>query len=115
MTTTAEVSVLVCRGCCCGNPEKHPQVDHDGQRDRVANALRAEPSARLATTECLGPCERSNVMVVRSGSVRRWFGDLLADADIEALIGWVLAGAPPTVPVRLAARQFDPGSVGSVM
>ena len=27
----ASLSVVVCRGCCCGTETKHPDVDHDGQ------------------------------------------------------------------------------------
>jgi len=115
MTTTADVSVLVCRGCCCGSSQKHPDTDHDRQLERVTNAVLGQASARVVTTACLGPCERSNVMVVRAGSARRWFGDLLTDEDTDSLIDWVLAGAPPTLPTRLAARQFDPAASGSVM
>jgi hypothetical protein len=106
---TADVSVVVCRGSSCGNVDKHPEVDHDAQLRRFSAA------ARVYASDCLGPCERSNVVVVRRGTARRWFGDLLADADTNALVEWVAAGANTALSSRLAARQFDPGVSSSVL
>lgn len=102
---TAAVSVLVCRGCCCGTAEEHPEVDHDAQVAALRAALGG--AGRLWVVGCLGPCERSNVVVVRRGGRRRWFGDVLDEADTAALAGW-LAGGPPSPPPRLAAREFEP-------
>lgn len=101
------VSILVCRGCCCGT-EKHDDVDHDAQVDRLQAAVAGRRRAKLYTTNCLGPCERSNVVVVRSGSERMWFGDVLDTAVTAALADWVQAGAPPLLPERLAERRFTP-------
>lgn len=101
------VSILVCRGCCCGT-EKHDDVDHDAQVDRLQAAVAGRRRAKLHTTNCLGPCERSNVVVVRSGSERIWFGDVLDTTVTAALADWVEAGAPPLLPERLAERRFVP-------
>jgi hypothetical protein len=100
--TAGSVSVVVCRGCCCGT-EKHPDTDHDDQVD----ALRAA-AGRLWTVDCLGPCERSNVIVVRGDAGRRWFGEVLDSADTAALAAWIGAGAVDPPPARVAARQFSP-------
>ncbi|WP_395156122.1 hypothetical protein [Ilumatobacter sp.] len=101
------VSMLVCRGCCCGT-DKHDDVDHVAQVDRLQVAVAGRRRAKLYTTNCLGPCERSNVVVVRSGSERIWFGDVLDTAVTAALADWVEAGAPPLLPERLAERRFVP-------
>ena len=101
------VSILVCRGCCCGT-EKHDDVDHDAQVDRLQAAVAGRRRAKLYTTNCLGPCERSNVVVVRSGSERIWFGDVLDATSTAALADWVEAGAPPFLPDRLAELRFVP-------
>jgi (2Fe-2S) ferredoxin len=101
-------AVLVCRGCCCGTADKHPDVDHDAHLARIRSAVSASASTRLWTTGCLGPCERSNVVVVRTGTGRRWFGDVLTDDAVRGLADWLAAGTPPRLPAPLAARQFLP-------
>ncbi|MEM9037189.1 MAG: hypothetical protein AAGD18_21540 [Actinomycetota bacterium] len=86
------VSVLVCHGCCCGTERKHPDVDHDGHRAHLAEAAE-RAGGRLRTVDCVGPCERSNVVIVRRGSERHWFGELRHDDEIERLGEWIAAGA----------------------
>jgi hypothetical protein len=110
--TGTPLSVLVCRGCCCGTG-KHPGVDHKAQEARLRAAL-AEPFARLWVVDCLGTCDRSNVVVVRAGGARTWFGGVLGAGDTEALAGWVSAGAPRPLPTRLAALRFEPERSSSV-
>lgn len=108
MSSADRTSVIVCRGCCCGSDGKHPTTDHEGQVRALADAVRPG-GGRIWEVDCLGPCERSNVVVVRTRTGgRRWFGDVLATADTEALAGWIAAGAPDRVPARLSARRFDP-------
>jgi hypothetical protein len=50
--------LVVCRGCCCGNPRKHPGTDHQRQLDRL-RAAAEDSGGRLAvrTKDCLGPGE----------------------------------------------------------
>lgn len=104
----SRVSVLVCRGCCCGTVRRHPDVDHDGHLARLRGALADQPRSRLWTVDCLGPCSRSNVVVVRSAGRRRWFGEMLDDESIGSLTRWLEAGAGPDVPPDLAGHEFDP-------
>ena len=87
--------ITVCRGCCCGTRDKHPDVDHDAQLRRLATA------ARVRASDCLGVCEHSNVVVVhphpaarRAGSRPVWLGGVLAEAEVTAVAGWVAAGGP---------------------
>jgi (2Fe-2S) ferredoxin len=96
-------TVLLCRGCCCGTEAKHPDVDHDAQRDALAAALGEDD--RLHTVDCLGPCERSNVVVVRTGPTRTWFGEVLTP-ELTSDVVTVLGGGE--LPERLAERRFDP-------
>lgn len=102
-------TVLVCRGCCCGTEAKHPEVDHDRQLTEVRDALRSED--RLYTVDCLGPCERSNLVVVRTGTTRTWFGEVLDEELTNALVDWLTAGTPGEPPSNLADRRFDPMAV----
>ena len=97
----------MCRGCCCGTAAKHPDVDHDAQLDWLRAALPAAGD-RLWEVDCLGPCERSNVIVVRAGGGRRWFGDMLAPADTAAMARWIAAGAPDALPPALRRREMSP-------
>ena len=101
------LSVLVCRGCCCGT-SKHPDVDHEAQVETLRRSLPDSTRARLFDVDCLGPCSRSNVVVVRRDGVRRWFGQILDDEVTQALAGWVHEGASEPLPALVAAHEFVP-------
>ncbi|HWJ96794.1 MAG TPA: hypothetical protein VNQ33_01475 [Acidimicrobiales bacterium] len=106
------LSVIVCRGCCCGSEQKHPDVDHDAQVEALRASLPA--SGRLWTVDCLGPCERSNVVVVRTRAAgRRWFGGVLATAATGALADWIRDGAVGAPPPLLAPLALSPDEAGS--
>ncbi|HLL37224.1 MAG TPA: hypothetical protein VK545_25790, partial [Streptomyces sp.] len=49
-------TLVVCRGCCCGNARKHPGTDHAWQLERL-RAAAADSGGRFTvrTTDCLGP------------------------------------------------------------
>ncbi|WP_370941947.1 (2Fe-2S) ferredoxin domain-containing protein [Amycolatopsis sp. cg5] len=112
--------VVVCRGCCCGNATKHPGTDHVAELARLEEFAAANPARfSVRTSECLGPCERANVIVVRpsprarrAGAVPSWFGDL-TDQALTALLAWVAAGGPGalTMPAVLARHHIPrPGT-----
>jgi hypothetical protein len=101
-------TVLLCRGCCCGTEAKHPDVDHTAQRAALEAALGDED--RLYTVDCLGPCERSNVVVVRTGPTRTWFGEVLTPELTDDVVALLQRGE---LSDRLAGRRFDP-SDGSI-
>lgn len=112
------VAVLVCRGCCCGNPANRPDIDHGSQLDRLrAFADRHPTTVRVQTTECLGPCENANVVVVRPTPAGRraggrpvWLG-LVDDHAITLVERWVEAGGPGVVapPGPLELQVIAPG------
>ncbi|WP_240553683.1 (2Fe-2S) ferredoxin domain-containing protein, partial [Streptomyces niveiscabiei] len=62
----APCTVVVCRGCCCGDRRKHPGFDHAWQLDRLrASAAASGGTFTVRTTDCLGPCDQANVLVVQ--------------------------------------------------
>jgi hypothetical protein len=92
-------TVTVCRGCCCGTTRKHPGFDHDAQLTRLRELL--QDRANLRVTDCLGPCEKSNVIVVTpssqgrgSGGRSTWLGSVLDTAAADELARWISAGGP---------------------
>ncbi|MEM8903362.1 MAG: (2Fe-2S) ferredoxin domain-containing protein, partial [Actinomycetota bacterium] len=101
-------SVLVCRGCCCGTERKHPDVDHDAHRERLREAAE-RAGGRIRTVDCVGPCERSNVVIVRRGTERHWFGEVNHDDEVERLGEWIAAGA--SGPLGELARHHFPKPV----
>lgn len=126
-------TVVVCRGCCCGNPGKNPGTDHQGQLDRL-RAAAAASGGRLAvrTSECLGPCAQANLVVVqpspegrRRGGRVTWIAWVLGDDSTDEILAWVRAGGPglaapppaleahcvPT-PAEALARAREPGMRG---
>lgn len=112
-------AVTVCRGCCCGSGRKHPGLDrthHDRLLDRLTRG--AEGHARLRTSECLGPCADSDVVVVaptpaarRAGARPVWLRAVLDAATTDAVTDWVRAGGPGTAPrpAALDGHVFVPG------
>jgi hypothetical protein len=107
-------TVTVCRGCCCGRPEKNPGVDHAGQLTALRAAL---PAAQIRTSDCLDVCERSNVVVVSPSAAGRaaggrpvWLG-LVHDLDAVADVAdWIQAGGPGVAepPAILDLYVFNP-------
>ncbi|MCK7628052.1 (2Fe-2S) ferredoxin domain-containing protein [Streptomyces sp. RS10V-4] len=114
---TRPVTLVVCRGCCCGNPRKHPGHDHQWQLDRL-RAAAAESGGRIAvrTTDCLGPCDRANVIVVqpscegrRRGGRATWIGFAMGDAADDDILRWAADGGPGIAePLPALALQFIP-------
>ncbi|MFM9372816.1 (2Fe-2S) ferredoxin domain-containing protein [Streptomyces sp. Da 82-17] len=108
-------TLVVCRGCCCGNPRKYPETDHGWQLDRMRAAADAS-GGRLAvrTTDCLGPCDQANVVVVqpstagrRAGGRATWVGFAMGDDSTDELLDWVAAGGPGIAEAPPALRlQF---------
>lgn len=101
--------ITVCRGCCCGTPRKHPDVDHDRQLDVLRCAAQVQVAA------CLNTCDRSNVVVVQPAPLARrlgarpvWLGGVLDDGVVEAVADWAAAGGPGyrAMPDRLASHRF---------
>ncbi|MGW1893254.1 (2Fe-2S) ferredoxin domain-containing protein [Streptomyces sp. NPDC002004] len=95
-------SLIVCRGCCCGNSLKHPGTDHARQLERLRTGA-ADSAGRFTvrTTDCLGPCDQANVVVVQPSSAGRraggrptWIGFALDDAATDDLVRWATAGGP---------------------
>ena len=112
----ADLTILVCRGCCCGTAQKHPDVDHDAQLGALESAASQAPGARVLAVGCVEECSRSNVMVVRfrdsSKTTTMWLGEMLTHAKTKALADWIAAGGPQTgpLPSSLAFAAFAPGN-----
>lgn len=107
-------TVTVCRGCCCGRPEKSADVDHAGQLTALRQTL---PAAQVRTSDCLDVCERSNVLVVSPSAAGRaaggrpvWLG-LVHDIDtVTDVADWIRAGGPgiAEAPAILDLYAFSP-------
>ncbi|GAB3105645.1 hypothetical protein GCM10027160_00040 [Streptomyces calidiresistens] len=111
--------MVICRGCCCGNPGRDPGTDHDGQLLRLREA-EAESGGRLRlrVSDCLGPCGKANVLVVTPSSEGRrrggrpvWLGWVNEPEGTEEVVAWVAAGGPGVAepPVTLELHEVPPG------
>lgn len=100
-TRDGSLSVLVCRGCCCGAQEG---IDHDRHLQQLTEATTAS-GGELRVTNCIGPCDRKNVVVVRARApFARWrsfYFRAVGDDEVAALIAWLPNASvtldPPTV------------------
>ncbi|MFF9909811.1 (2Fe-2S) ferredoxin domain-containing protein [Streptomyces sp. NPDC013457] len=111
-------SLVVCRGCCCGDAGKNPGVDHEGQLARLREAA-ARSGGRLAvrTSDCLGPCAQANIVVVqpstegrRRGGRAAWIGFTADDDCLDDILAWTAAGGPGIAepPATLTLQMIDP-------
>jgi hypothetical protein len=110
--------LMVCRGCCCGTYRKHPAVDHDGHVAVLRKAAAESPGTlAVRTTDCLGPCERSNVIVVQpstrgrlAGGRALWLGWALDDDLLDLVISYARAGGPglAELPAALDLHRTEP-------
>lgn len=115
-------TLTVCRGCCCG-ADATVDPAPAALLERLSTAC--GDAARIRTSDCLGPCERSDVVVVtpsragRAGGARTvWVARVTTAPVIEALSAWVAGGgpgvveAPPAVRARVfrLERTWDEGS-----
>ncbi|RZT87765.1 hypothetical protein EV383_4691 [Pseudonocardia sediminis] len=105
--------VTACRGCCCGTARKHPGVDHDRLLDRLVDEVGDRGLVR--TTDCLGPCAESNVVIVtpspdarRRGARPVWVRAVLDEVTVRGIGEWVRDGGPGAaeIPLELAGRVF---------
>lgn len=118
---TRPCTLVVCRGCCCGDPVKHPGTDHVGQLARLrAAADRSEGRFAVRTSECLGPCGQANIVVVQPSRAGRahggrpaWVGFALDDASLDDILTWAEAGGPGLAepPDALTLQLVDPRQV----
>ncbi|MEV7416252.1 (2Fe-2S) ferredoxin domain-containing protein [Streptomyces sp. NPDC089919] len=105
-TAARPCTLVVCRGCCCGDPRKNPGTDHAGQLARLEAAAAASAGTlAVRTSDCLGPCAQANVMVVqpsaearRRGARAAWIGWALDDDVTDDILAWAAAGGPGVTP-----------------
>jgi len=92
-------SLTVCRGCCCGTDDPHAA-------SAWLRALRrALPSTKIQVSDCLGPCDHRDVIVIRpqlQGKHRShrpvWLAWMGSQSALEDLVTWVKAGGPGQAP-----------------
>jgi hypothetical protein len=70
-------------------------------------ALPTATGSKLWEVDCLGPCSSSNVIVVRSGHIRRWFGDMLDERDTHSLAVWIQSGGQ-SFGGAAGSHEFEP-------
>ena len=106
--------VAVCAGCCCGHPEPGgpktpPRTLKPAIRRRLKRA-ELDGVARVAFTDCLGPCSEANVLFLfldgRPLWLRRMNTESLYDDFFAWLRGLVSRGAPTPMPSALHTRSF---------
>jgi hypothetical protein len=108
MERDTSLSVLVCRGCCCG---KQDGIDHDRHLAIIREATK-NAAGRIKVTNCIGPCDRKNVVVVRtrqhSGRWQARYFAAVEAAEVEALRSWFASGTVlDAEPPELTSVRFN--------
>jgi cobaltochelatase CobN len=106
--------IAVCAGCCCGHPESGgpktpPRTLKPAVRRRMKHA-RLDGLARVAFTDCLGPCSEANVVFLYLDGRPLWLRRMNAEALYDTFFAWLreaLAdGGVPPLPAELSERSF---------
>ena len=106
--------IAVCAGCCCGHPETGgpktpPRTLKPAIRRRLKRA-ELEGRARVAFTDCLGPCSEANVLFLFLDGHPLWLRRMNSEALYDELFAWlrdaVANGASPLLPATLRERSF---------
>jgi hypothetical protein len=106
--------VAVCAGCCCGHrdsggPKTPPRTLKAAIRRRMRRGT-LDGIARVAFTDCLGPCSEANVIFLFLDAQPLWLRRMNDEALYDAFFAWleqaVADGAVPSLPAELEARSF---------
>jgi cobaltochelatase CobN len=102
--------VFACAGCCCGHPDKNggARIAKPAWR-RLFGAAGLDGRARLAFTECLGPCSEANVVFLFLHGRPLWLRRINTPELFAAVLAHARAAlaAPETpLPAPLAERSF---------
>ena len=116
--------LAVCAGCCCGHPEtggpKTPPRTLKPAIRRRMKAAQLEGLARVAFTDCLGPCSEANVLFLYLDGQPFWLRRMNTEPVYDVFFAWLretlASGAPGTLPPALVERSFrwTGGGVGPV-
>lgn len=56
----------------------------------------------MIRTKCLGMCDRSNVIVVKTRASTFWFGGVLAPEQTESVLGFIRSGGRSAAPLEVS-------------
>ena len=106
--------IAVCAGCCCGHPESGgPKTPPRTLKPAIRRRMRAaalDGHARIAFTDCLGPCSEANVVFVFLDGRPVWLRRMNHETLFDAIFAWLREalsdGAVPSLPAQLAERSF---------
>jgi cobaltochelatase CobN len=100
-------------GCCCGHAErggpKTPPGTLKREMRRAFRQARLDGRARLAFSDCLGPCSEANVIFLYFQGRPLWLRRMNSVEPFGSLLAWlhgVLDGDDRTLPPALAERGF---------
>jgi len=114
-TAIADVAlILACVGCCCGHAERGaPKTPPRTLKREMRRAFRRaglDGRARLAFSECLGPCSEANVVFLYLPGRPLWLRRINSVKPFAELLVWVqaaVAGDAAALPPALAMRSFN--------
>ena len=105
--------IAVCAGCCCGHPESGgPKTPPRTLKPAIRRRLKAAAldGARVAFTDCLGPCSEANVLFLFLDGRPLWLRRMNDESLYDELFAWLRGalgnGAAPTLPRALRDRSF---------
>jgi cobaltochelatase CobN len=111
--------IVACIGCCCGHAERGgPKTAPGTLKREMRRAFRhagLDGRARLAFSDCLGPCSEANVVFVYRYGAPLWLRRVNTIEPFAMLLDWLhqalpqpnrAAGGVAPLPPALAARTF---------
>ncbi len=106
--------IAVCAGCCCGHPttggpKTPPRTLKPAIRRRL-KAAQVDGLARVAFTDCLGPCSEANVVFLFFDGQPLWLRRMNTERLYDVFFMWLrdalTTGDGKTLPPELDERLF---------
>jgi cobaltochelatase CobN len=102
--------MIFCKGCCCGRTDRGlPEVPVQRIKE-IWQREKLNRSIQLTVSDCLGPCDVPNVVLLLTAGGSEWLGRIAGDAAYNRLIEWARdcheAGTLVPLPECFAANRL---------
>jgi hypothetical protein len=80
--------LILCKGCCCGRTDRGlPEVPVERIK-AIWQKEKLNRTIQLTISDCLGPCDVPNVVLILTAERTEWLSRIEGDAAYDTLIQW---------------------------
>ena len=80
--------MILCKGCCCGRTDRGLPAVPVQRIKEIWQREKLNRSIQLTVSDCLGPCDVPNVVLLLTAGGNEWLGRIAGDTAYNRLIEW---------------------------